>query len=67
MEFLQYFSDTMPFIPNEASDLDDEDLEYDFMEDSVDEVVSSSESQTSQPSRSSKLSKLLGSLRGKPI
>ena len=55
----------MPFIPNEASDLNDDDLEYDFMEDSVDEVVSSSESQTSQ--RSSKLSKLLGSLRGKPI
>ena len=57
--FIQYFSETMGFVPNESSDLDTNDLEYDFMEDS-------SESCASQPTRISKLGRILGSLRGRP-
>lgn len=60
-------TDTMGFIPTSDSDLDTNDIEYDFMEDSVDEMVSSSESQTSQRSRRGKLvDRLFSSLKGKP-
>ena len=73
LQILQYFSetteiaDTMGFIPNSDSDLDTNDIEYDFMEGGVDEMVSSSESQTSQRSRRGKLvDRLFSNLKGKP-
>ena len=63
---LRYISETLEFIPSDATDLDNDDLEYDFMEDSADEVVSSSESQIGQTLRTNKLSRVLASLRGRP-
>lgn len=54
-------SETLGFIPNET-ELDTDDVEYDLLEDSTDEVSSSSES---QKKNANKLSRFFNNLRSR--